>query len=159
MALTLNPTRHHTELVFAALWVVIASGMFIEAGKYSSASAAFPRALAVLLAVSGLALIIKACWQRPKEEGATSRLLHAPLRVIMGFVMVTAYILLTNHVGYIAASLLFGITLPLLAGYRQWWRILATVVGTLLFIIVVFRILLARQLPDGMFEVWLENIL
>ncbi|MCO4312411.1 tripartite tricarboxylate transporter TctB family protein [Pectobacterium versatile] len=159
MALTLNPTRHHTELIFAALWVVIASGMFIEAGKYTSTSAAFPRALAVLLAVSGLTLIIKACWHRPKEEGTLIRLLHAPLRVIMGFAMVTAYILLTNHVGYIAASLLFGITLPLLAGYRQWWRILATVGATIVFIIVVFRILLARQLPEGVFEMWLENIL
>ncbi|MEE3662093.1 tripartite tricarboxylate transporter TctB family protein [Brenneria sp. g21c3] len=159
MALKLNPSRWHTEFFFALLWIAIAAGIYVGAAAYSPSSAIFPRALAMLLALGGLAQTIRLYRRRTHENGAPRRLLDAPLRVAIGFLMVAAYILLMNAIGYIAASLLFGVTLPLLAGYRRLWPIFASVTGSLLLIVTVFRILLDRPLPPGIVESLLERAL
>ncbi|MCG8710258.1 tripartite tricarboxylate transporter TctB family protein [Brenneria sp. 4F2] len=159
MALKSHPSRRHAELFFAVLWLAVAAGMYRAAGEYSHSSAIFPRALAILLALGSLALIVRLYRRHKRQQHDQTPLLHAPVRAAVGFSMVVAYILLMNTLGYIAASLLFGIALPLLAGYRRIGQVMACIAGALLLIVVVFRILLERPLPPGIFETLLERAL
>ncbi|GAA3907158.1 hypothetical protein GCM10022405_35480 [Gibbsiella dentisursi] len=160
MALSFNPRKAWVELLFAILWVALAIWLYVEAGHFSAASATFPRALAVLLGICGVVLSVKsflALRRLPAAQAA--RLFQAPGRVLMGFVLVLLYLLLMDWVGYIAASLLFGLVLPLLAGYRDWKQLLWVIGGTIVFIWLVFNVLLERPLPQGIVESFLGSLL
>ncbi len=160
MAVSLNPKRAQVELLFAILWVALAVWLYVEAGNFTESSATFPRALAVLLGGCGLALTAKTVVKLRQQQAELQQpLFHAPGRVLMGFVLVFAYLLLMSNIGYIAASLLFGLLLPLLAGYRRWKQTLLVTGGTLVFIWLVFSVLLDRPLPQGIIESWLGGVL
>lgn len=155
MALIVTPSRKSADMVCAILLIAAAGGLYIAAGHYSPASAAFPRVLSLLLACCGALLVLRASTQ---PAASCAPLWQRPARVMMGFLLVFGYIVAIDHSGYIAASLLFGVGLPTLCGYRQWRVTLPVIIGALCFIIIVFRWLLERPLPQGLAETLLERI-
>ncbi|WP_168195914.1 tripartite tricarboxylate transporter TctB family protein [Nissabacter sp. SGAir0207] len=156
MALSRAAGRRPAEILCAVLWLLIAAYVWQTAASFNPTSASFPRALALLLGLFGLVQLARQFIGGTAAEEGAAPLFARPWRLAFSFLLVFGYLLLMNTIGYIAASLLFGLLVPALAGFGRWRFSLAVVVGTLVFIVLVFHVLLQRPLPAGLIEHWLE---
>lgn len=156
MALSASLTHRRADVVFATVLILAAGTLYREAGHFSNTGAAFPRVLTVLLALCALVVIVR---EIKFPAGAERPLFAQPVRVVMGFLLMFAYITAMDAIGYVLASVIFGLGIPWLFGYRHWRLSLPVVLGTLCFILVVFRLLLERPLPSGAIAALLEPLL
>lgn len=148
--MALSPSdRRPAEIGFAALLVAAAGAAYAAAGSYPGAAGLWPRVLSVALAALSVGVILRALARGPAAAEAPGLFDH-PGRALLGFATLGAYVLGIDWLGYTLASLVFGIGLPLLLGYRDWRLLLPVVIGTLAFILLVFRFLLERPLPPDL---------
>jgi hypothetical protein len=149
-------TRRQAEITIAAALIAAASAIFIEAGKFPPDSAGYPRTLAVLLGIGALLIIIREV-MRPSESGAQPFFDH-PIRFVVGFGFLLAYIVMIDLFGYLLPSVAFAVGLPYVLGYREWRLLIPVVLGTLAVILLVFRVILERPLPPDLLNFLLEAL-
>jgi hypothetical protein len=156
MALNVNPSGKQADIGFAAILIAVAIWGFVEAGSYLGTSGGYPQVLAVLLAV-GSALVILRRVLTPEKEGEPRLFIHAG-RFFLGLAVIVAYVVAIDLVGYLLPSLAVGIAVPLLLGYRNLALTVAVTVGTVIFIVIVFHLLLGRPLPPDILIRMLEAV-
>jgi hypothetical protein len=156
MALNVNPSGKQADIGFAAILIAVAIWGFVEAGSYLGTSGGYPQVLAVLLAV-GSALVILRRVLTPEKEGEPRLFIHAG-RFFLGLAVIVAYVVAIDLVGYLLPSLAVGIAVPLLLGYRNLALTVAVTVGTVIFIVIVFHLLLGRPLPPDILIRMLETV-
>lgn len=151
----MNPSSRQADLGFAVLLIGAAIGAFAKAGGYPGASGAYPKVLAVLLAIGGALVALRSLRQGARADDGTRLFLH-PGRFVLGVAALVAYVIGIDLLGYLLPSLILGVTVPLLLGYRNLPLILSVTLGTIVFIVIVFFILLARPLPPDVLDPLLE---
>ncbi|GGE32427.1 hypothetical protein GCM10007276_07130 [Agaricicola taiwanensis] len=157
MAVNLNPSRRHAEVGFAALLLGAAVWAYVEAGNYAGQSGGYPRVLAILLGLSAIILAARTLMGASAPDDA--RLFDHPGRFVVGLGMIFLYVVAIDVVGYILPSLIFGIGVPMLLGYRHLQLLLPVVIGILVFIYLVFKVMLERPLPPDVLDGVLRAIL
>jgi hypothetical protein len=145
MALNANPSGKQADIGFATVLIAVAVWAAAEAGNYPGSSGVYPQVLAVLLAI-GAALVILRRLMTAEKEGQSRLFLHTG-RFVLGLATLVAYVVAVGLVGYLLPSLAVGIVVPLLLGYRNLQLTLAVTLGTILFIVIVFHMILGRPLP------------
>ena len=156
MAVKTILTRRQAEITIAAALIAAASAIFIEAGKFPAESAGYPRTLAVMLGIGALMIIIREVL-RPGESGAKPFFDH-PIRFVVGFGFLFAYVVMIDLLGYLLPSVIFAVGLPFVLGYRNWRLLIPVVLGTLTVILLVFRVILERPLPPDLLNFMLEAL-
>jgi predicted neutral ceramidase superfamily lipid hydrolase len=157
VALSFNPTRKQAEIGFATALIAVAAWGFVEAGAYPMQSAGYPRVLCVVLAVTSALVILRAVFQPRNETG--QKLLDHPGRFLLGFATLLIYVVAIDFFGYVLPSLLVGIGLPVLLGYRNLRLVVPVVVSTIVVILLVFAGILERPLPPDILDFLLEAVL
>lgn len=157
MALSFNPTRKQAEIGFAAALFAVAAWAFVEAGTYPTQSAGYPRVLCIMLAGASFLVILRALLVQPNDK--SQRLLDHPGRFLLGFATLLTYIVAVDLLGYVVPSLIVGIGLPVLLGYRNLRLLVPVVVCTMAVILLVFAGLLERPLPPDILDFFLEAVL
>ena len=155
MALNLNPSSRQADLGFAVLLIAAAIGAFAKAGGYPGASGTYPKVLAVLLAIGAALVALRSLRQLARPDDRARLFLH-PGRFVLGVAALVAYVIGIDLLGYLLPSLILGVSVPLLLGYRNLPLILGVTLGTIVFIVIVFFILLARPLPPDVLNPLLE---
>jgi hypothetical protein len=157
VAVTLNPSRRHAEMGFATVLIAVATWAYLEANDYPAQSAGYPKVLAVLLGLGAIILAARTWFAASAED--PRRLFDHPGRFVLGFGLIFLYIVGIDQFGYIIPSLVLGIGLPALLGYRNWKLSVPVTVGTLIFIYIVFKLMLERPLPPDLLDGVLGAIL
>jgi hypothetical protein len=156
MALNANPSGKHADIGFATVLIAAAVWAVAEAGNYPGSSGFYPQVLAVLLAI-GAALVVLRRLFTAEKEGEPRLFLHAG-RFILGLAMLVAYVVTVGLVGYLLPSLAVGIVVPLLLGYRNLPLAISVTLGTILFIVIVFHMVLGRPMPPDILSPLLEAL-
>ena len=133
-------------LIFAAAMFVLTLGFPAPAQPNDPGTAAFPRMIAVALAVLALAQLL-----RPKETGALPRG-GAALRVGGVLALLVAYAALFEALGFVAATALFLLGALLLAGIKRVAYLILVPVGVSVVLFYLFYELLEVSLPRGLLE-------
>jgi hypothetical protein len=136
--------------------MVAAFGAYRAAADYPGLSGSYPRTLSVLLGI-GAALVILRAALRPGAMAGVSFFIHPP-RAALGFAALAAYVGAISLVGYLIPSVILGVTLPLLLGYRKPRLVVPVTLGTILFIVLVFFVILERPLPPDLLQPVLEML-
>jgi len=144
--------------LFCAVWVLLCAGLALTAWGFQApfdydpvGPRAYPLLLLGLMAVGALWLVLK-----PGSEPRT--VINWPMtrRVVLCIVVLLAYALLFEPLGFILSTTLAGFTLGLLfIGRPLPCAISAVLMGVLLF--GLFDYLLDVPLPLGLFEVFVES--
>lgn len=157
MALSINPTRKQAEIGFAAALIAVAAWAFVEAGAYPAQSAGYPRVLCVILGATSALVILRAMLLPPAD--GSQRLLNHPGRFLLGFAALLVYVVAVDLLGFVVPSMIVGIGLPVLLGYRNLRLLVPVVVCTIAVILLVFAGLLERPLPPDILDFFLEAVL
>lgn len=150
MALSANPSGKQSDIGFAAVLIAGSVWAYVEAGSYDGFSGTYPRVLAVMLAIVAALVIVRRLAQPAAAD--EPRLFIDTGRFLLAAAVLVAYIASINLVGYLLPSLAVGVIVPLLLGYRNLRLSFAVTVGTLIFIVAVFYVALARPLPPDLFD-------
>jgi hypothetical protein len=110
----------------------------------------FPRALAVLLAVAGAALILRTFRGRRAAGEAPGEVGDAPWRLAWTLLLCVVYLLGLPHVGFLLLTPVFLGLFTWMLGYRRWRPLVGTAVGTTVVLYVLFATLLRVRLPRGL---------
>jgi putative tricarboxylic transport membrane protein len=156
VALNANPSGKQADIGFAAILIAMAAWAAAEAGNYPGASGVYPQVLAALLAI-GAALVILRRLKSVENEGEPRLFLHTG-RFMLGLAMLVAYVVAIGFLGYLLPSLAVGLIVPRLLGYRNLKLTAAVTVGTLMFIVVVFHLILGRPMPPDVLNPLLEAL-
>lgn len=151
-----GPSWRQGEIFFAIVLFVVAVMAFLATAHYPGMSGNYPRTLSVMLGI-GAALVFVRAILRPGATAGVEFFIHLP-RALLGFVALAIYIGAISVVGYLIPSLVLGIVLPLLLGYRNLWLAALVTLGTILFIVLVFFVVLERPLPPDLLQPVLEAL-
>ncbi|SNY93375.1 Tripartite tricarboxylate transporter TctB family protein [Cohaesibacter sp. ES.047] len=69
-------------------------------------------------------------------------------RVLGGFFIFVAYLLVVDHIGYFTASALMVIVMARFAGFKNWVALIGSAAGFCVFVYLVFSVLFDRPLPQ-----------
>jgi hypothetical protein len=150
----INPSQRQGDIGFAAVLVAVAGWCFFESRSFPGTSGTYPRVLSIMLAV-GAALVILRSIKRPRVADEPRLFIHSG-RFLFAVVVMVAYVGAIAVVGYILPSIVLGIGLPLLLGYRGFSLTVPVTLGTLAFIVLVFFVILGRPLPADVLDSFLE---
>lgn len=156
MALNSNPTARQADLGFAFALIAVAAWSFLEAGSYPGSSGTYPRVLSILLALAAAGVVLRRMMQAETKE--EPHLFLNASRFALGLGVLVAYIVAINLMGFILPSLIVGISLPLVLGYRNLPLASAVTLGTICFIVAVFFVILGRPLPPDVLNPVLEAL-
>lgn len=120
-----------------AVLVIAASGSMGSEGV-------FPRLIAYLLLIGALVTAVQTV--RSTEKTVILENLNWK-RVVLVFVMLLAYILLLDRIGYILSTFLLCAGVIRLLGYRSYFRIVLCSAVTVALVFVLFKVLLLVPLP------------
>lgn len=151
-----GPLWRHAEIGFGVVLLVVAIAAFRATANYPGLSGGYPRTLSVILGI-GAALVILRAALRPGVMSGVSFFTHLP-RAALGFAAMAAYIAAISFIGYLIPSVILGITLPMLLGYRNLRLVVSVTLGTILFIVLVFFVILERPLPPDLLQPLLEML-
>lgn len=145
--------RRPGEATFAAFFVTLSLVMLWAAHDISgfaalSAPGSVPMATTLVMAVTSI-LVLARTLRRPADPAGSLRrdVLPAVLLIMAG--MLLGYALLLRPFGFLPTSALFLIAAIKLLSRRGWGFTLATSLGSLLAIYLVFRIVFTVLMPAG----------
>jgi cell division protein FtsW (lipid II flippase) len=146
-------TRLAAERLLLALLALVAAALLPEATSYKGGSQYFPTVLLVLLGV----LCLVALWRtrRPRSSADSEPFFVHAGRFALALGLVAGYIAALPHVGYFTCSAVLIAVMAWLLGYRDGWKILATIVGYLAFVWVVFQGIFQREMAREFFMPWI----
>ncbi len=150
MALSGPLTRRQGELGFAAVLVAVAGLAVHRAADYPGAAGTYPKVLAVLLGIGGILVILRTLAGTRADDKAP--FFEHGLRALLGFGALALYLIGIGLLGFLIPSLILGIAVPLLLGLRNLRLPILTTIGTVIFILVVFVVLLQRPLPPDVLD-------
>lgn len=151
-----GPSWRQGEIGFAVVLIVVAIMTFAAAANYPGMSGNYPRTLSVFLGI-GSALVLLRALLRPGAMAGVPFFIHLP-RALLGFVALAIYIGAISVMGYLIPSLVLGILLPMLLSYRNLRLAALVTLGTIIFIVVVFFLILERPLPPDLLQPVLEAL-
>lgn len=131
-----------TGFIFAAIGFVAA----MLARNYSGVSGGYPAALGILLMLFGLGVVLRAGVTRAGADTPRPLIDHGP-RFLLGLAVIGAYLASVSMLGFYTASFLLMLALPVLLEFKRPVFTLATAVGFIAIIYLIFTILLAKPLP------------
>lgn len=148
-----TPKRRPGELVFNIVIMLASFGLLYSAYGISgfealSAPGAVPMATTAIMAVCAV-LILR---DTLRKDGDTTQTLAAhilPLIVIVTIAMIVAYALLLRPLGFLPTSVLFLLVMVRFLSKRSLAFCLAVSVGTVLLIWIIFRLIFAVLMPQG----------
>lgn len=166
--------RGHEEIVVAAVFLVVTVvfrlnvDTFVSGRQGSFLGPTFwPGALLTLgIALSAIYLVTAIIAVRrgpPSADDETSAPTPAPvategdspaasgsvLKLVVGFVLVGAYIYLLRPIGFVPATVLFSVAFLFLVGERRWWVLGLFPVAAVTLLLGMFTQLLVVSLPRG----------
>lgn len=152
--------RRAVPFAMAALLLIAAVLILLEAGGYRAGSggepgpAALPYLVGGLSAVTAIALVIQTLRgvHLVEDDGAGGVL---PIRVLVAMVVLVAAAFLFRELGFFVVFTVVSFAMGWLAGARRWWTnlIVAAVVSWL--VMIVFGRLFSVPLPAGPIDVFL----
>lgn len=74
---------------------------------------------------------------------------HQPRQLAAGFALLLGYIWVMPTIGFVPATVLFCVALPLLLGERRWWLIVGIPAAVTTLVLMIFTRLLVVPLPRG----------
>ena len=132
--------------------VVSAVGLWAIFQTFSMPADTQPYTLCVTIVFTALGLLLtgRSIYYR-KTPSHDSTVVHAKTFVnpLIAFIMILAYTLLLDKIGFFVTSAIFMVVMSLWMGYRKFHFIALTVVGLLGFIYWLFVIQLSVVLPGG----------
>ncbi|TGN68731.1 tripartite tricarboxylate transporter TctB family protein [Paracoccus liaowanqingii] len=148
-----TPKRRPGELVFNIVIMLASFGLLYSAYGISgfealSAPGAVPMATTAIMGVCAV-LILR---DTLRKDGDTTQTLAAhilPLIVIVTIAMIAAYALLLRPLGFLPTSVLFLLVMVRFLSKRSLAFCLAVSVGTVLLIWIIFRLIFAVLMPQG----------
>lgn len=143
-------TRRTAELGLAATLIVAAGFLYVQAERFPGFTGAYPRTLCILLALTSGLMFVRTLLRRTEND--SKPLFENAGRVAIGVAVLVVYIGAVSTLGYILPSLVLGIALPFMLGYRNFRLTALVTLGTLAFIIVVFVVLLGRPVPRDVLD-------
>lgn len=143
-------SRRHAELGFAAALVAVAGFLFHQAADYPGVTGSYPRTLSVLLGIGGALMVVRTLLQRRTEDDEP--LFERPGRIYLGAGVLLLYIVAVSWIGYLIPSLILGVALPYILGYRNLRHSALIVTATLAFIVMVFVVALQRPIPRDLLD-------
>ncbi|MDZ4395908.1 tripartite tricarboxylate transporter TctB family protein [Cypionkella sp.] len=150
MAVNSSLTHKQGEIGFAAVLLIAAGLAFLKAGDYPGASGVYPRVMALGLGIGAVLVLLRSWLQtRPGDDAAFFGHLG---RFLLGFAMLGLYILAIDAIGYVIPSLILGIALPVALRFADLRMTALASLGTLIFILVVFVVILKRPLPADILD-------
>ncbi|WP_136636860.1 tripartite tricarboxylate transporter TctB family protein [Pseudooceanicola onchidii] len=148
--------RRPGELVFCAFLALASLFLVWDAWGIENAFGpnglssprAIPLATTLVMAVSAIVIFVKDM-RLPKVAGETVRKDILPVTVVILALMLVAYGVALNSLGFLPTSALFLIVAIKLLARRGWAWTLAVSLGSLILIWVIFRIVFTVLMPSG----------
>lgn len=128
-------------------WFWVRAAAIEDYADTSIGSDTFPRALAVLLGATALALVVGAIWRVATGPARHLIVVRRPFGVALGMALLVAFPAILEPLGYYPAMALWLAVFLWLGGCRRWPSILAIVAGFLVFTYVVFGLVFKTPLP------------
>lgn len=152
---TPTQTRRPGELVFNALILLASLILFYSAYGISgfeslSSPGVVPMATTAIMAFAA-ARILWSSWKKPQISGETVAHDIMPLSILFTIGMIIAYAVLLRPLGFIPTSVLFLFVMIWYLSRRSLAFCAAVSVGTVLLIWVIFRMIFAVLMPQGIF--------
>lgn len=135
------------ELSMPVLMGVLAVAVIFAAGNMGS-EGVFPRLIAYLLLIGALVTAVQTV--RNGKKTVVLENLNVK-RVVLVLVMLLAYILLLDKLGYILSTFLLCAGVIRLLGYRNYFRLVLCSAATVALVFVLFKVLLLVPLPFAFF--------
>ena len=137
------------DLVIGLIAVALGTAMFIESAKFPDITKLYSRIVIILLLVIGGVLIITSLINGKKPGGEEVHLKDFKNPMII-FLMVAVYIIMIDKIGFFVSSAVCMPAMMLFMGYRKPIPIIATTIGTLAFIYLLFVAQLGIRMPQGL---------
>lgn len=138
------------ENIISCLFIYIISiFFFFSSSNFSSDSAAFPKAIALILIVLNTILLVQTFVKREKVKQKKERERILPIRTIFTAILTIAYILLVNIVGFILLTPIYIFIISSELGYRNKAISIIVALATTFTIYLVFKVVLGVPVPNG----------
>ncbi|WP_108260271.1 tripartite tricarboxylate transporter TctB family protein [Mangrovicoccus ximenensis] len=148
MSTPLKDRLLRAETLAAAGIVVVAAGFLVPAAALPPMSALLPATMLIALIVLALALLISD--QRKASKGeAAEQVTHSPKRVAGAFLLVVAYAVAVDFVGFYPSTI---VSVPLVAwifGFRNPAGLALATAITVGAIFVIFSLAMSQSFPAG----------
>lgn len=134
------------DLVIGVIALGIGIAMFIGTKEFPGDTKVFSRIVLIILIVIGAVLIITSLInaKKPGPEEVDVKAFKNP---IIAFLIIIAYVVCIDKIGFFVSSAVAMPCLMLYMGYRKPIPMIATTVGSLAFIYVLFVTQLGLRLP------------
>lgn len=130
-------------MITAAVFYLVSKSFPQALNPADVGPSAFPRLMAGITFLLGLAQFLFSLLTRPKDWVAV----EDKSTFLLGLILTILYLYLFPKVGYFYATPVFIALLMFILGNKSWLQILATIVGFVLFAYYVFFKLLQVSLP------------
>lgn len=142
------------SLIASVIMILLSIGIFLEASTFKKAEAAiaegpgfYPQLLASTLAILSLLIIYNTL--RKKDD---VKLMFFNKRVVYGTIIIIAYCIIFNFLGFALSSIIAMAFLVKIMGGTSWKTIIISSTVIPVGIYLVFNNLLQVPLPWGIFE-------
>ena len=148
-----TPKRRPGELVFNIAVMLASFGLLYSAYGISgfealSAPGAVPMATTAIMAVCAIIILVQTL-RKGTGGGQTMAADILPLIVIVTIAMIAVYAVLLRPLGFLPTSVLFLLVMIRFLSRRGWGFCLAVSVGTVFVIWIIFRLIFAVLMPQG----------
>lgn len=146
------PKRRPGELIFNV--AILLASLFLLYSAYGisgfealSAPGVVPMATTAIMAIAGV-FILRDTLRKDRGDQSLRRDI-LPAVVVVPIVMILGYALLLRPLGFLPTSALFLFIMVRFLSRRSWGFCLAVALGTVIVIWVIFRLIFAVLMPQG----------
>jgi hypothetical protein len=145
----------HSDLWSSLFWIILAAVTIALASRFSFGDfrepgpGLFPVLISLIIFGLGLVLFFTSLFRTGKESKVTVRSLGAVSRVMLVLLLLLAYAIFLEKLGFLMVSFLLILLLLWIVYPQRWWIRLAAAVGGSLGCYLIFEVWLQSQLPKG----------
>jgi hypothetical protein len=145
----------HSDLWSSLFWIILAAATIALASRFpfgdfrEPGPGLFPILISLIILGLGLILFFRSLFRAEKEVKVTVRSLGAVSRVILVLLLLLAYAVFLEKLGFLTVSFLLIFLLLWIVYPQRWWIRLAAALGGSLGCYLIFEVWLQSQLPKG----------
>jgi putative tricarboxylic transport membrane protein len=145
----------HSNLWSSLFWIILAAVTITLASRFSFGNfrepgpGLFPVLIALIILGLGLTLFFSSLFRPEKESNVTARSLGAVSKVVLVLLLLLAYAIFLEKLGFLMVSFLLILLLLWIIYPQRWWIRLAAALGGSLGCYLIFEVWLQSQLPKG----------
>jgi len=116
------------ERISSIVLLLVGIGAFYEVGQLSAGAQLFPRIISGALILCAFALFIRSFFKTQAERVETEEAKESDRPVYIALGLAVLYVIATDYLGFISATLLFIPASAFCLGLRNWITIAATTI-------------------------------